>query len=832
MGVAGGAQSKDEASAADGLIAGYRPQSGLFDEMMDGKGVLRPHWRPLRDRLSELHAKGELAACFATADRYLKDSGVFYRVYDDKAADERPWPLSHVPILVSPEDWKRIKAGAVQRAALLEAILADCYGERRLVAEGALPAAAIAGSPEYLRPLAGGTPPGTRFLAFYALDLGRGPNGEWWVIRDRAQAPSGAGYALENRNAIARALTDIYRAFDVERLAAFFEAFRGWLTSFREADDAGTCLLTPGQLNETYFEHAYLARQLGFRLVEGQDLTVRDQKLYLRTIAGLRRVSALWRRLDSDFCDPLELNQRSQLGVPGLVQAIRHGNVRVANALGTGLGEAPALLGFLPALARRILDQPLALPNVATWWCGQAAERREVLDQLDRLVVAPAFTDRIPFVLDRGPEVVAEMSAARRRQLVEAIGRRGVDFVGQELVNLSTTPVWQEGRLVPRPFQLRVYVAATADGWNVMPGGLGIIGDKPDARAVSMQQGARSADVWVLSEGGPAESALPSPPRDIAIRRATGALPSRAADNLFWMGRYLERAESTLRIVRALTARLAQSERAPHADALALTDLLFKWGASPQAAAGAGVGAAASALFDAGIGSVPHLVQAARGCAAGIRDRFPRDSLIALDELHAFITAAKTGPRGATALLDMANHALQIVAAVTGFHDENMNRLSGWRFLQLGLRIERAIGTCRFARQLGVEAAGPDGLDALLELAESLRTYRVRYMLGTARAPVFDLVLLEPNNPRSVAFSLAEIAKHLETLPNARGTQGPAGPLKEAEARAAEIAELDPASISDDRLIGIENGMMRISNEISLTYFTLRQLAAQDGSGR
>ena len=714
MGAAIEAQKSDNRPKIEDLTAGYRAQPGIYDEMMDAGRAIRPHWRALLDQFVTLGAE-ELAARFATAERYLKDSGVFYRIYDERGAQERAWPLSQMPILISAEDWKRIKAGVLQRAELIESILADCYGPGKLIADGALPAAAIAGSPEYLRPMVGAVPEGTRHLGFYAVDIGRSPGGDWWVIRDRAQAPSGAGYALENRNAMARALPDVYRAFEVGRLASFFEAFRGWLTAFPGAEDASACLLTPGRLNETYFEHAYLARHLGFRLVEGQDLTVRDQRVYLRTIAGLRLVGALWRRVDSDFCDPLELNQRSRLGVPGLVQAIRQGNVTMANALGSGLGKSQVLMGFLPALAGKIVGRPLMLPNVATWWCGQDEERNYVLEAIDKLVLAPAFAPRLAGLLDDGPTVVAEMDAPARKRLVEEIARRGVDFVGQEVVKLSTTPVWVGGKLEPRPFMLRVYVAATEDGWSVMPGGFGLIGDRIDARAVTMQQGARSADVWVLSgDGMAAEAPAHAPARSVAIRRATGALPSRAADNLFWMARYLERTEATLRIVRALAARLAEGERVMHPDTAGLIETLFRLGAVAEPSRSGDGSAAAEALFGDGTWAVPQIVRAARGAAAVIRDRFPRDALQALDDLYAFVISSGIDSRTEGTVYEKANTGLRIVAAVSGFHGENMNRLSGWHFLQLGRRIERAIGTCRLVRQFGNEFGQPGKLGCTL----------------------------------------------------------------------------------------------------------------------
>ena len=831
MGSTNEAQSAGKKLRIESLTEGYRAQPGLFDEMVDAEGKIRPHWQPLVQRFDRL-GQAELGARFAAADRYLRDSGVFYRVYDETGAGERPWPLSHVPILISAQDWKHIRAGVLQRVALIEKILADCYGPGHLIADGALPAAAIAGSPEYLRPLVGAMPETSRYLTFYAADIGRSPDGDWWVIRDRTQAPSGAGYALENRNALSRTLPEVYRSFEVERLAAFFEAFRGWLTAFREADDAGACLLTPGPMNETYFEHAYLARQLGFRLVEGQDLTVRERRLYLRTIAGLRRVGALWRRVDSDFCDPLELNRRSRLGVPGLVEAVRHDQVHIANGLGSGLAEAQLLLGFLPALAEKILGQPLMLPNVATWWCGQAKERQFVLDNLKKLVLAPAFAPRDGDALKDGPVVAGEIDDARRRRLIEDIERRGVDFVGQEVVKLSTTPVWFDGKLEPRPFMLRVYVAATEDGWNVMPGGFGLIGDRVDARAVTMQQGARAADVWVLSEDGPVGAAPPPPAREIPIRRATGALPSRAADNLFWMARYLARAEATLRLVRALAARLSEDGRGRRADRAALVDILFKWGATAEYGEDEAEASAAEAIFGRTMGGVPELVRDGHDAATAIRDRFPRDALQALDDLFAFVVTASSGSRVEDLVLDKANTGLRIIAAIGGFLFENMNHLSGWRFLQLGHRVERAITTCRFTRQFGAETASPESLDALLELAESVRTYRVRYMLGTARAPVLDLVLLDEANPRSLAFAIASLLEHLATLPNARVEGKPSRAVAEAEALRAEVAGWEPAHVASEKLIGVENGLMRVSNEISHSYFTLREPDGADQTSR
>ena len=337
-------------------------------------------------------------------------------------------------------------------------------------------------------------------LQLYAADLGRGPDGRWWVLGDRTQAPSGAGYALENRLALARAFPDLFRTMNIERLAAFFQGFRAGLVSRSRRVEPRICLLTPGPLNESYFEQAYLARYLGFLLVEGGDLMMRDGRIHVRTIAGPKRADVIWRRIDGDFADPLELNARSALGVAGLVQAVRQGNVHVANGLGSGVVEARALMGFLPAhRPKRLLGEEMILPNVATWWCGQPRERAAVLDRLDEMSIAPAFRSA-GGGLDTGPVLAGELPRPERDALRARIEARGMDYVGQEVVRLSTMPVFQNGRLQPRPMTLRVFAAATPDGWKVMPGGFCRISDEPDARAVSMRSGVRSSDVWVTSD--------------------------------------------------------------------------------------------------------------------------------------------------------------------------------------------------------------------------------------------------------------------------------------------------------------------------------------------
>lgn len=816
-----GSKLERRGGGLEGLLSGYRPLPAAFDEMMGPQGRPRDHWIPLLAMLAALGPE-EIGRRFAAADRHLRDSGVFYRVYEDPTGAERPWPLCHVPLVIDAAEWERLKAGLVQRAELLEAVLADAYGPGRLVREGRLPAALIAGNPEFLRPLAGVAPPGGAHLQLYAVDVGRAVNGQWWVLGDRAQAPSGAGYALENRIALARAIPDVYRGLGVERLAPFFQAFQAELSAFNRHDGSRVCLLTPGPMNDTYFEHAYLARYLGLLLVEGEDLTVRDDGVFVRTVAGLKRAEVLLRRVDADFADPLELKAASRLGVVGLVQAVRDAKVVVVNALGAGLVEARALLAFLPALAPVVTGGELAIPNIATWWLGDAAVRRAMVGKLESMVIAPAFSGGLPGDAAGDGVLGATLDLGRHRRIKQAIADRGVDFVVQEAVTLSTMPVWRRGRLEPRPFILRLFLARVGDGWTVMPGGFVRVAEDVDARAVNLQRGGRTADAWVLSEGPVAETTLLPTPERIAVRRATGALPSRAAGNLFWVGRYVERAEATLRLVRALINRITEADEAAAPVIAGISALLGTWSAGPNDIPHArAVLIAHAALerrdFD---GSLPRLVHAARSAAAVIRDRFSPDAWRALNHLVGTIDVPLQGGSSESVVFERVEAALRIISSFSGLAQENMSRLAGWRFLELGRRIERAVATSRFVRQFADEAAPDGALDVLLELCDSQITYRQRYVMVAARAPVIDLVALDPNNPRSVAFQLDRIETHLGALPNRSADGRLSLPQQIAASIATALRTADAATTDDELIIGVEEGLMKLSDAVASSYLT------------
>ena len=745
----------------------YAPLQGIPDEFIGPDGAPRQHWRKFVDALAHFD-QDDLDQRFATAERRMRDIGVSYRAHGEIV--ERSWPLSGLPLLISNSEWRDISAGIIQRAGLLERVLGDLYGEGRLVSDGVLPAAAVAGSPEFVRPLRGAKPFGGRWLHFYAADIGRGPDGRWWVLGDRTQAPSGSGYALENRLVTSQAFPGLYRDMNVQRLAPFFREFRNGLARSGERAEPRICLLTPGPFSQTYFEQAYLARYLGLLLVEGGDLVTADDKIHVRTIAGLKRADVIWRRVDAEWCDPLELNSASRLGVAGMLESIRKGKVTVANMPGAGLLEARALLAFMPSLAHRLLDEDLLLPNIATWWCGQEAQRREVLDDLDTMAVSGAFSNQLPGFDGQYTALVSEQSRVQRDRLVKAIETRGMDYVGQEVVRLSTTPAWDKGFLTPRPFVLRIFAAATPDGWRVMPGGFCRISDQPDARAVTMGAGVQSADVWVMSDK-PVEMETLLPSSDsAAIVRLLGNLPSRAADNLFWFGRYLERVEAILRILRSLSNRFMDPDAQDREEMLPiarLQRLLVSWDVvSPEAARRSRGGLVRAALQDEDhYGSALSNTLSARRAASSIRERLSPDVSRLIGQLESRLRTMVQDNASEAQVQDQIEQALHVIAAISGLINENVNRVAGWSFLDMGRRVERGINTVRAARVFADSDASIELLDVLLDLIDSQITYRSRYLVSASLAPVRDMALLDPFNPRSAAFQVARIEEHLAGLP-------------------------------------------------------------------
>jgi uncharacterized circularly permuted ATP-grasp superfamily protein/uncharacterized alpha-E superfamily protein len=809
------------AKRLSGWLKGYKPLPGIPDELFDASGRPRDHWLTFLGDFAE-YPEGEFKSRFGLATRHIRDTGVSYRIYGEE--HERSWPLNPLPLILGKREWAQIAEGVEQRANLIEALLQDFYGEASLVSEGALPAAALTGSTDFIQAMRGVKPPGGRFMQIYAADLGRGPDGRWWVLDDRTQAPSGAGYALENRLVLSRAYPNLYNAMNVKRLAPFFDGLRKGLAAAADRADPRICLLTPGPFSETYFEQAHLARYLGFLLVEGDDLVARDGKVYVRTIAGLKRADVILRRVDADFLDPLELNSASHLGTPGMLEAIRSGGVAVLNMPGTGALESKALLGFLPKLCRRLLGEELKMPNVATWWCGQPREREIVERNLDTLAIAPAFNGQGETGALSKPTLVSSFTPEEKAEFLARLNDRPGDFVGQEVVRLSTMPVLRDGRLEPAPFVLRVYAAWTPDGMKIMPGGFCRTSEQLDVRAISMGEDARVADVWVIDDLPVDRMTLLASQEDVKVRRIMGHLPSRAADNLFWLGRYIERAEATLRLARSLCTSLMDSESAIHGSGetlISLQELLINWGAlDEEALGGRALDAARDTLHDQkAYGSVIYLVRAARRTAASMRERLSADFWSLLVSLESELAEGAQQPLSEAEALQQVESALQILAALSGLAQENMNRVAGWRFLDMGRRIERAINTCRLTRTFAHEEATTDDLDLLLDLADSQITYRARYLVGLARTPVRDMVLLDPFNPRSMAFQVMALRDHLAALPSLQQDGMLEEPNRILLPLATEMETADADHLSDAKMQGFERTLMRLSSAVADRYF-------------
>jgi uncharacterized circularly permuted ATP-grasp superfamily protein/uncharacterized alpha-E superfamily protein len=829
------------------LLAGYPRGDGLFDEAFSTGGELLPHYARFVQEVNQLSA-AELKRRRESCRRLLHEQGVTYNIHGG-AADrgvEQPWQLDPIPLVIAPDDWRSLEAALIQRATLINSILADCYGPQELIRSRRLPPALVFAQPDFLRPCHGIRPPHDTYLHFYAADLVRSPDGQWWVISDRTQVPTGAGYALANRLVTSRALPEAFRACHVHRLAGFFRDLQASLARLapRQADNPRVVFLTPGPYSETYFEQSYLARYLGYMLVEGQDLTVRDDRVYLKTLSGLEPVHVIFRRVDDDFCDPLELRNDSILGVPGLLEALRAGNVAVANALGAGLLQSPAVMAFLPGLCQHLLGEELKIPSVATWWCGQEAAREHVLEHLDQLPVRPAFRWDAP-----EPEPLPKLSAEQREALKRRIEFQPHLFAAQEQVELATAPSWGPEGLRPRPVALRVYLVAMDGAYKAMPGGLTRVAAASAWHTLSMQHGGSSKDTWVLSDQ-PVEAVtlLSAPAGGIELRRVGNNLPSRLADNFFWLGRYAERADATARLLRSAFSRFTPENTAgalPPLSPILQTLKLPAGEGESEPATPVTESDLWAVIFDpARPGSLRATADNLQRLAIFLRERTSNDLWQVLSTMAERL-AMPAGTMGMLAgdAVGVLNQTLLSLAAFHGLARENMTRAHGWRFLDMGQRIERALHLCAFLDYaLGSpDADNPSVLEAVLEVADSTITYRGRYNLLPNIATVYDLVLLDDTNPRSLLFQLNQLVKHFERLPGERENALPSPGQRILLECLTSLRLLDPRELNQlkshwqesdtGRVIQqIRRQLPRLSDAIAASYFAHSAISRAGGS--
>jgi uncharacterized circularly permuted ATP-grasp superfamily protein/uncharacterized alpha-E superfamily protein len=791
---------------------------------------VRPHWQSFLQTIAT-QTPAEIQGRQDLCRRILRESGVTYTPPGKESSAERSWQLDAWPLLISSQDWQHLSAAVAQRARLLNRVLADIYGPQDLLRSGDLPAELVFANPAFMHAAHGLRSPGDIYLHAYAVDIARSPDGGWWVIGDRTDTPSGAGYALENRIVTNRIYPQLIRECRVHRLARFFQKLRDGLLKRARArrGEPRIVIFTPGPFHATYFEQTYLARYLGFNLVEGRDLTVRNEFVYLKTLSGLLPIDVILRRVDSGYCDPLELRDDSLLGVPGMLQAARAGNVVIANAIGAGVVESPALLPFLPRLCERLLGESLHIPSVATWWCGQTPALTSLAEQIDKVVVKHAFNGQT-FLPRR----------FRNIDLIERIEADPYMYLGQECVALSTSPTWQTQQLLPRHLMLRMYATAISpDEYCVMAGGLTRASESPDSILLTAQTGGGSKDTWMLSDSTPDATTLLTPQSHASeLSRAGFILPSRLADDLYWLGRYVERIEFGCRLVRCLLLRaMDESEASARSQLTVLFELLAfdREIENPAIRTAPLEGSVEAALFDRRIaGSVARDVEHVRRIALSVRDRLSIDAWRILSEMiDEFDSRPSKPPIRGVEPLAAIEKILGYISAFGGQVADCMTRDKGWLFLDIGRRLERVID---MARILNVAIARPDAeeptlLSAVLEIANSAMTYRSRYVADPNAARVLDLLLADETNPRSIAFQLATLFQHVRGLGPSRDAAAESPIVRMVMSAFSELRLLDVDALARDyetghrarlahQLAGFIRSMEELSSMLTRTFLT------------
>jgi len=820
----------------------YATQLGVYDEMLAKEHKVLPYWERFMDAIATLGSE-QLELRRREAQRLLRENGVTYNVYGDTQKLTRPWRLDPVPLLISSEDWSLIEAGLKQRAELLNLILKDIYGKQQLLKKGLLPSELVLAHDGFLHPCVGTLPHLQRQLIVYSANLARGQNGRMLVLDDRSQAPSGAGYALENRTVMTRVLPDIFRETQVHRLSGFFKALRKGLADIapHNKEDPRIVILTPGSLNETYFEHAYLSSYLGFSLVQGDDLTVRDGRVWLKSLDGLQPVDVILRRVDDSFCDPLELRSASRLGVAGLLEAVRRNNVAIANPLGSSVLENPGLLAFLPRLSRHFLNQELILPSVATWWCGQRRERDFVLQNLDRLIIKPINRSSGNYALFGGL-----LSAKEKELLRAAIIAKPHCYVGQEHVSFSTVPSFIDHHIEPRFAVLRSFAVASGDDYQVMPGGLTRIARQQDDFIVSNQAGGISKDTWVLADEPDKQVSLWfQPGRDVVLAADTEPLTSRAANNLFWVGRYLERIKAATRLMRTILLKLAEAPELNDPLDSQCLDVLLSALTQVTGTYPGFVTSNASVLKEPQnellalaknvqrSGTLAANIQAFAQTAFSIRDVWSQDTWRCVDNIQR--RWQQRVVNGDCDLEQLQKHLDDLITgfvAFIGLTTESMTREAGWLMLDSGRRLEHSLTLIALLRATVVQrhesALQNQLLEAVLISTDSLSIYRRRYRSFIKLPMVLELLLMDETHPRSLAYQLHQLSDHIGALPRERGK----GQLSEEERlilkaytdlRLVKVSEL--VNVADD--VGVYSELESVLSAMTELLWRLYEVLAQ-----
>lgn len=867
----------ETAAGRRSFFADYRAPAGKYDELQGAacsvagkstsaaKPPLQPKnpsslgdtpepWKRLDRALTEV-GRESFGRLWTQTRHALRENGIAYGSpgqFDDRS---RPWQLDPIPLVLAAKEWEQISAALQQRARLLNHIVTDLLGPQRLITDGLLPAEVVFRHPMFHRSLWHEGMAARMSIMIYAADIARDQQGEWWVLGDRTEAPSGLGFALENRLLTSRMLPSAFHRLQVCRLASFFMDLRDAIARLADpqlqedpSQPPRVVLLTRGESSARYFEDAFLSRYLGYTLAEGQDLAVRDNRLVFKTLRGLLPVDVVLRRPDSRTLDPLEIISGQYNGTAGLLQAWRIGQVGMANPPGAGIVESPVMMSFLPFLCQEIFGEPLKMPAVATWWLGAEAIRKKVLRRLDDVIIRPAFERP-------GPAANAESARLMRlpkEQLLDLIHARPYDFVAQERVERSSMPVWsgandplvttmasersghselQAGNVVVRAFQLQ----HAPDEFQTMQGGL--------VRVEPVEEGSADElckDLWILSDQPVRHvSLLDQNSTQIELRRGGAELPSRVAENLFWVGRHLERTEAVARLLRSVVVRLTGEDEATQLPEMSmlLRGMVEQNQIEPDYVVPDILGTLRPleqvlpqlVCDPEHHGGLRSRIDTLMRTTMTVRDRISADSWRAIRKVGDVFAEIDAATASLPDTLELANETILSLTAFSGLASESMTRTTTWRFLDLGRRLERASQSAsilRCACELPSTHSSATFV-ALLENAESLMTYRSRYQSGFRWGPVCDLLICDSSNPRSVAYQLAAIVDHIQRLPEELSRSVDA----ELNAAAVEmlhlVEALNPASLQgaepvrrlSELLAVLDQKLPKFSDAINHAYF-------------
>ena len=765
-------------SAAPAQPMLYQPLDGIHDEMVDASGAVKPHWQQWFNTFSNWTTP-ERSDHSERLNQVVRETGIAYDLFADPNETKQPWSIDLAPLIISPDEWAWLQSALTQRARLFNAINADLYGQRKLIAEGYLPAQLIYSDPSFLRAMHGhrGMFNG---IQFFASDVAKAPDGSWRVLDNHAETPAGVGFALANRVALTHCEGNLFRENNALRLAPYFQHLQSTLISRSGVEDPHIAILSPGPEHPDYFSHAYLARYLGYLLVEGGDLVCQNNQICLKTLAGLKPIDLIVRCIEGAKADPLELNPDGFAGATAMVRAVRGMGVKIVNQLGTSIIENRGIAAYLPRICQYLLGEELLLSEAPRWWLGDEASRAHVLSNLNDMLISDAHEGSGRPGEARPAIDGATLDEKGRAALIDRMALDGNTMIAEQKLGFATTPSWTGQTLEPRPFAIRFYLSKRTQSYEVMPGGLSMSVGTAQAIGLHSPEGL-TRDVWIKSDArvGPYESIWANRESNSAYSRAGRSLQSRIADNLFWLGRNVERVEWQFRLCRQSLSRLDE-DSGPEEDQrtikAALNTLILR---APKAQ-----------IFDAGFGGMNEIERLVRtilygkGRAHGFQESIghlrrltnltrDRMSTEALGILNDFFTDRRwhrePGFIHSGQVVDMLDKGLMSLAAFSGMAMENMTRNYGWRFLDIGRRIERAENLAGLFNRLvfsaGMGNEAPRRMMFILEVADSFITYRSRYRIMPSLPAVIDLLLLDESNPRSIAFQIAALSDHINSLP-------------------------------------------------------------------